>query len=146
MTQQTQLASVPWILRPRNRRTLRVAWTLGGAVVGLALMGVAEALLHRHIPVSLGAIGGLIVGSVEGHLITRKIDNGFDVKHPSTSPPQTAKLRTSAENLGQHAAGLAGRGATHDPRDRPPRRSDPPHISQASHCGHHLRSDNRRNA
>jgi hypothetical protein len=115
--------------------------------------------LHRHIAVSRGAIGGLIIGSVEGRLNTRKVDKGFDVKHRSKPPLDTA---TSNERQGASVntctpttiractaiyACLACPGVSHNPRmatlvaaflvTSP---------GPASYCGHHRHADNWRNA
>ena len=68
---------------------------MGGSVLGTAIIGVAEVLLDNQIPLSVGALAGLLIGAVEGHLIIRRINEGFH----ETSPAQQPCLRSSRVDL-----------------------------------------------
>ena len=86
MSQPMDIPSVPWILRPQNHRKLRLTWAVAGSVVGTAIFGVAEGLLDHHMPLSLGAIGGLFIGIVEAQLIVRRLNEAFLDRYPAHSP------------------------------------------------------------
>ena len=53
---------------------------------GRCNFGIAEGLLDHHMPVSLGTVGGLVIGAIEAQLIVRRVNEAFLDRYPAYPP------------------------------------------------------------
>jgi hypothetical protein len=83
-------------ISPQRSWRLWLAWTIAGGLLGITMFGVAEALLHRHLPIPVGALGGLLVGGIEGYVITRNLGQA---DNPTKRPRKAALGRWSRVEL-----------------------------------------------